>query len=103
MSRHLPLESWLHQHISRRSLLAGGLALCGLPVARVYAAGPSSARRWAATPFALGIASGDPAPDGMVLWTRLAPDPLIGGGVAPTAIDVSWEIAEDDKLAQIVK
>ena len=103
MSRKHSLESWLHQHITRRSLLAGGLALCGLPYARVYAAGPSSARRWAATPFALGIASGDPASDGVVLWTRLAPDPLNGGGVEPAAIDVTWEVAEDDKLAKVVK
>ncbi|HTO55264.1 MAG TPA: PhoD-like phosphatase N-terminal domain-containing protein, partial [Myxococcota bacterium] len=27
-------------------------------------------------PFSLGVASGEPAPDGFVLWTRLAPDPL---------------------------
>ena len=34
-------------------------------------------------PFTLGVASGDPGPDGVVLWTRLAPDPLNGGGMAP--------------------
>jgi alkaline phosphatase D len=27
-------------------------------------------------PFALGVASGEPAPDGFVIWTRLAPEPL---------------------------
>jgi PhoD-like phosphatase, N-terminal domain len=27
-------------------------------------------------PFTLGVASGDPTPDGIVLWTRLAPDPV---------------------------
>ena len=40
-------------------------------------------------PFTLGVASGDPAPDGFVIWTRLALDPFaadglggFGGGVA---------------------
>ena len=28
-----------------------------------------------ADPFTLGVASGDPAANGVVLWTRLAPDP----------------------------
>jgi alkaline phosphatase D len=32
-------------------------------------------------PFTLGIASGAPLPEGVVLWTRLAPDPLNGGGM----------------------
>jgi alkaline phosphatase D len=36
---------------------------------------------FAADPFALGVASGDPVADGFVLWTRLAPDPLNGGGM----------------------
>jgi alkaline phosphatase D len=32
-------------------------------------------------PFTLGVASGEPLPDGVVRWTRLAPDPLGGGGM----------------------
>ena len=36
-------------------------------------------------PFTLGVASGDPVPDGVVLWTRLAPDPLVPGGGMPGA------------------
>lgn len=31
---------------------------------------------WSDYPFQLGVAAGDPAPDGFVIWTRLAPDPL---------------------------
>jgi alkaline phosphatase D len=102
MSREHTLESWLRQHISRRSLLAGGLALCGLPYGRVYASGPVGARRWRATPFALGVASGDPAADGVVIWTRVAVDP-VNAPIEPTAIEVTWEIAEDEKLAEIVR
>lgn len=32
-------------------------------------------------PFTLGVASGEPLSDGVVLGTRLAPDPLHGGGM----------------------
>src|SRR4051812_43689825 len=50
-------------------------------------------------PFQLGVASGDPTPDGVVLWTRLAPKPLeVGGGMPMEPIEVSWEIAEDESM-----
>jgi len=58
-----------------------------------------------ADPFTLGIASGDPLPDSVILWTRLAPDPLAsdgGGGVPPEPIDVAWDIALDDAFEQLV-
>src|SRR4051812_11052765 len=32
-------------------------------------------------PFTLGVASGDPDTTSVILWTRLAPDPLQGGGM----------------------
>ena len=59
--------------------------------------GPS----FADDPFTLGVASGDPSPDGFVLWTRLAPDPLNGGGIADD-VGVRWEIASDDAFRQVV-
>ena len=37
-------------------------------------------------PFTLGVASGDPAPDDVVLWTRLAPEPLTGGGMPAAGV-----------------
>ena len=40
-----------------------------------------AAPKFQRNPFTLGIASGDPLPDGVVLWTRLAPEPLAGGGM----------------------
>lgn len=46
--------------------------------------------------FTLGVASGDPLPDGVVLWTRLAPSPLAGGGMPARPVPVQWEIAEDE-------
>ena len=54
-------------------------------------------------PFTLGVAAGDPWPDGFVIWTRLVPRPLeIGGGMDPVAVKVLWEVAEDERFARIV-
>ncbi len=47
-------------------------------------------------PFSLGVASGEPRPDGVVLWTRLAPDPLNGGGMPHRPVEVEWQVAEDE-------
>src|SRR6187431_1912335 len=52
-------------------------------------------------PFTLGVASGDPLPDGVVLWTRLAPDPLDGGGMPAARVEVGWEIARDQGFRTI--
>src|SRR5262245_59135084 len=53
-------------------------------------------------PFQLGIAAGDPAPDGFVLWTRLAPKPFeIGNGLPSQPVEVDWEVATDDKFVSI--
>lgn len=53
-------------------------------------------------PFALGVASGDPAPDGFVLWTRLGHDPLHGGGMPRSRVGVSWEIAGDESFRRVL-
>ncbi|BBL80338.1 alkaline phosphatase D [Rubrobacter xylanophilus] len=51
-------------------------------------------------PFRLGVASGDPSPDGFVIWTRLAPEPLAGdgrGGMPPDRkVLVRWEVSEEE-------
>ncbi|MDJ0786940.1 MAG: alkaline phosphatase D family protein [Myxococcota bacterium] len=51
-------------------------------------------------PFTLGVASGDPLSDRVILWTRLAPDPLNGGGMPDTPVTVIWEIADDEAMSQ---
>jgi alkaline phosphatase D len=54
-------------------------------------------------PFLLGIASGDPAPDGMVLWTRLATEPLdVDGGIPARDIPVQWQVASDEAMTKVV-
>jgi len=52
-------------------------------------------------PFTLGVASGDPDAVGVVLWTRLAPDPLQGGGMPADDVPVTWEISATDDFAEI--
>jgi len=74
----------------------------------VLVAGLSRRPLWAAAlegdPFTLGIASGDPSPDGFVLWTRLAPKPFDrGGGMPMKAVAVKWEVAEDERFARITQ
>src|SRR5215470_541348 len=87
--------------VTRRALLAGSAAA----VAAVRVRG---ARAFAGDPFALGVASGNPGPDSVILWTRLAPEPLAPdpdrpGGMPPEAVAVRWEVALDDGLSQIVR
>ena len=56
--------------------------------------------------FTLGVASGDPLPDGVVLWTRLAPDPLAAdgsGGMPAEPFAVRFEVAEDERFDRIVR
>jgi len=54
-------------------------------------------------PFTLGVASGDPLPDGVVLWTRLAPKPLEGGGMPTAVVGVEWEVARDPRFSSIAQ
>lgn len=53
--------------------------------------------------FALGVASGDPVDDSVVLWTRLVADPLtVGGGLPDEPVPVRWEVARDEGFGDVV-
>ena len=59
-----------------------------------------------ADPFTLGVASGDPWADSVVLWTRLAPQPLSLdglGGMPARDVEVRWELAADDRFTRILR
>jgi len=89
--------------MARRRLLTGALGLALLPFYAAGHSGPSLRERprFVAYPFALGVASGTPTSNSVVLWTRLAPDPLHGGGIPrDERIRVSWEIAADEAFTQ---
>jgi alkaline phosphatase D len=47
------------------------------------------------------VASGDPLPDRVILWTRLAPKPLEGGGMPQQDVDLTWEVAEDEGFREL--
>jgi len=89
----------------RREFLAGaGASLLWVAARRLpHSATAAAVPKFLADPFSLGVASGDPAPDGVVLWTRLAPEPLAGGGMPPHSIPVEWRVAADDRMRRIVK
>lgn len=54
-------------------------------------------------PFKLGVAAGDPASDGFVIWTRLAPEPMERhGGMPLTNVPVEWEVASDTGFRDVV-
>ena len=53
-----------------------------------------------ASPFGLGVASGSPLPSSVVLWTRIAPEPLEGGGAGRDPIAVRWEFAPVLRICQ---
>lgn len=93
--------------LSRRAFLAGAAASGALLAAGCSSGGESGSASSATTtattlpvpdlpgdPFTLGVASGDPLSDAVVLWTRLAPEPLAARGGMPRDVDVPvrWEI-----------
>ena len=87
--------------ISRRRWLQAAAALAGAGIAgggRILAQ-----PKFREYPFSLGVASGDPAGDGVVLWTRLAPDPLNGGGIGAFDVAVQWQVATDRLFAHVVR
>src|SRR5262249_41376168 len=99
------LNELLARPSTRRGFLVGtGVAACLIAAREADVAG--LARRLRASPedpFTLGVASGDPTPGGIVLWTRLAPDPLHGGlGNAPP-VAVDWEVARDEQMRDVVR
>jgi alkaline phosphatase D len=72
--------------IRRRSLIG----------AAAFAAAPRAAwaRDLASGVFTHGVASGDPLPDGVVIWTRF---------VAPRGGRIGWEVSEDETFARIAR
>lgn len=61
--------------------------------------------RFGANPFGLGVASGDPEPDGVVLWTRLDTG-LLGDDLQSKRnkkIPVRWEVAADESFRKVVR
>jgi alkaline phosphatase D len=117
MSKDKSMQDWiqkldeetLHKGVDRRGFLQGAGKIAGLSLGLVITqsmgglAVQADEVEFHDYPFTLGVASGDPLSDSVVLWTRLATDPLNGGGMADRKIVVKWEIAKDQYFRQIVQ
>ncbi|WP_351230448.1 alkaline phosphatase D family protein [Streptomyces sp. NPDC002133] len=98
------------RHLGRRRFLtvtgaAAALAFAAnLPTAGAASAAELDARKITENPFTLGVASGDPLPGSVLLWTRLAPRPYEpGSGLPSSRITVKWELAHDDRFTRVAR
>lgn len=105
MDMHSPLTR--RRALARLSRLSAGLALGSLFAPRAGSRRSDPLPEWPGAwgnPFTLGVASGQPRPGSVVLWTRLAPQPLLPlGGLPPLAIPVRWQLALDEQFGQVVQ
>ncbi len=95
-------------HSDRRSFLQSSFRSAALASAASSSLWlPRSARSQTlirSNPFTLGIASGSPTRDGIVLWTRLAPSGFLGSdSLGSEAITVRWDIAHDEAFTRVVQ
>ncbi|MET8293148.1 alkaline phosphatase D family protein [Streptomyces sp. NPDC005180] len=100
MTSHLTPTSPAANPRRRTVVLAAAATAALAPIAL----GASSARAADAAPaFLHGVASGDPLPDGVLLWTRVTPVPeaVPGSGLGPDTA-VGWEVAEDKAFSRVV-
>jgi alkaline phosphatase D len=92
------------RHFNRRSFLVATTSLAAAAVWSSRALGV--VKKNVKVPdqlFTLGVASGDPSPDGFVIWSRLAPKPLEGGGMPAENVEVLWEVARDEAMTKVVQ
>jgi alkaline phosphatase D len=86
--------------LSRRRFVQSTAAFLTVAAAAPYAR-VLAQPRFPRNPFTLGVASGYPHANGVTLWTRLAPEPLAGGGMPGIPVEVSWEVAADEKFRDV--
>jgi alkaline phosphatase D len=85
--------------LDRRTFVLGGLGVAGTALLA------GGCARSNPDPFTLGVASGDPDPGSVVLWTRLAPSPLDDdgqGGMPASDVDVEWQVSRTPDFAAVV-
>lgn len=88
----------------RRTVVLAAAATAALaPLAGLGAQAAHAAAAAPAPAFLHGVASGDPLPDGILLWTRVTPVPEAapGSGLGP-ATEVAWEVSEDKAFSRVV-
>ena len=104
MRKSNPSETVLKYGVPRREFLKYMAMISAVPYFQDSVYGTiNESPKFLAYPFSLGVASGDPEPDGVVIWTRLSPEPLSGGGLDPEPIQVEWEVSQDEAFSKIVQ
>ncbi|CAN5450801.1 hypothetical protein BH23ACT9_BH23ACT9_20580 [soil metagenome] len=90
--------------MDRRLFLKGSAVVAGLTAAPWSAAVRMANAQPLPAPFVHGVASGDPLPDGVILWTRVTPtaQSLPGSATGPD-VDVDWIVALDPGLTAPVR
>ena len=100
----MPSHNRLRKHSeSRRQWLVSAASLAAALTSARAVSGTASAAAFSSNPFQLGVASGDPSDDGVVLWTRLSTDPTAIEAVPTAVYPVRWELADDDSFKSIVR
>ncbi len=99
----LNFDRLLSSRIRRRQVLVGAGALTGLAIANQFSGRVVAKSKFSDYPFQLGVASGEPLPNSVILWTRLAPSPLNGGGMPTVNVPVKWQIADDENMRRIIR
>lgn len=102
---HLPmLQTSRRDWLRTASRQAAWLAWAGLFAAEGQAQTSTPIWRPSTHAFTLGVASGEPRPNSVVIWTRLAPAPLqADGGMPHHAVAVRWEVASDEQFSRVVQ
>src|SRR4026207_1961901 len=94
------LTTSLPRHVTRRDFLrvtgaSAGAVVLGFPAIIGAATRPLA--------FLHGVASGDPLPNGAIIWTRVTPEPAATPGSGQgRAVTVTWEVATDSAFRKIV-
>ncbi|MET7419690.1 alkaline phosphatase D family protein [Dactylosporangium sp. NPDC005555] len=98
--------------LDRRTLLraaagAGAMSAAwplmqGLGPQAAHAAAAALGASWDPAPFTVGVGSGDPLPTSVLLWTRLAPDPLADTQPLADIVQVDWAVATDAAMSTVV-
>ena len=80
--------------LSRRDLVHNALVLAAAGLTAPFTGSVAAAAKLSESPFKLGVASGDPLPDGVVLWTRLALklEDGVRWGLPDSAYQLGWEV-----------
>ncbi|AFZ44148.1 Alkaline phosphatase [Halothece sp. PCC 7418] len=88
--------------MGRRNFLLTVSTIISLTLAKQASRRALAHPKFSDYPFSLGVASGDPTSDSVVLWTRLISDSVTETMPIADDLIVSWQIAADPKMRNLV-